>query len=76
MVCDGLTVVGVVQGIPMDKAGRIEVGKHFQTKVPSVWAIGDAIQGPMLAHKVCRSTTVTIVTSRGALSGLMKRVRA
>ena len=24
---------------------------HFQTKVPTVWAIGDVIEGPMLAHK-------------------------
>ena len=31
--------------------GRIQVNDHFQTKVPSVYAIGDAIDGPMLAHK-------------------------
>ena len=35
-----------------DKVGRIQVNDHFQTKVPSVFAIGDAIDGPMLAHKV------------------------
>ena len=38
-------------GIQTDKAGRIEVNKHFATSVPSVYAIGDAIAGPMLAHK-------------------------
>jgi dihydrolipoamide dehydrogenase len=38
-------------GIETDKIGRIKVDKHFQTKVPSVFAIGDAIDGPMLAHK-------------------------
>jgi dihydrolipoamide dehydrogenase len=38
-------------GIEMDKVGRIIVDKHFQTKVPSIFAIGDAIDGPMLAHK-------------------------
>jgi len=27
------------------------VDGHFQTKVPSIFAIGDAIDGPMLAHK-------------------------
>jgi len=27
------------------------VNEHFQTNVPSIWAIGDVIQGPMLAHK-------------------------
>lgn len=38
-------------GIETDKVGRIKVDSHFQTKVPSVFAIGDAIDGPMLAHK-------------------------
>ncbi|KAN0015770.1 hypothetical protein ACTFIU_005717 [Dictyostelium citrinum] len=38
-------------GIPTDRAGRVEVGDHFNTKVPSIFAIGDAIRGPMLAHK-------------------------
>lgn len=38
-------------GIGTDKMGRIEVNDHFQTSVPSVYAIGDAIDGPMLAHK-------------------------
>jgi dihydrolipoamide dehydrogenase len=38
-------------GIETDKMGRIKVDEHFRTKVPSVFAIGDAIDGPMLAHK-------------------------
>jgi dihydrolipoamide dehydrogenase len=38
-------------GIGLDRLGRIEVNDHFQTAVPSVYAIGDAIDGPMLAHK-------------------------
>ncbi len=38
-------------GISKDKAGRIEVDAHFQTKVPGIYAIGDVIAGPMLAHK-------------------------
>lgn len=38
-------------GISRDRIGRIEVNDHFQTSVPSVYAIGDAIDGPMLAHK-------------------------
>jgi dihydrolipoamide dehydrogenase len=38
-------------GIPTDRLGRIEVDAHFQTKVPSIYAIGDVIAGPMLAHK-------------------------
>jgi len=38
-------------GIPVDRIGRVEVDDHFATKVPSVFAIGDVIAGPMLAHK-------------------------
>lgn len=38
-------------GIATDKIGRIAVDAHFKTSVPSVFAIGDAIVGPMLAHK-------------------------
>lgn len=38
-------------GISLDKIGRIEVDSHFRTAVPSVYAIGDCIAGPMLAHK-------------------------
>ena len=34
-----------------EKSGRVEVDKHFQTNVPGVYAIGDLIAGPMLAHK-------------------------
>jgi dihydrolipoamide dehydrogenase len=38
-------------GIRTDKKGRIEVDPHFATSVPGVYAIGDVIAGPMLAHK-------------------------
>lgn len=38
-------------GISLDKMGRVEVDSHFRTAVPSVFAIGDCIAGPMLAHK-------------------------
>lgn len=38
-------------GIKTDKIGRIQVDDHFKTAIPSVFAIGDAIDGPMLAHK-------------------------
>ncbi len=38
-------------GIRTDKRGRIEVNPHFATNVPGVYAIGDVIAGPMLAHK-------------------------
>jgi dihydrolipoamide dehydrogenase len=38
-------------GVAVDKRGRVEVGDHFQTNVPGIYAIGDVIRGPMLAHK-------------------------
>jgi dihydrolipoamide dehydrogenase len=38
-------------GVRFDARGRIEVDAHFQTSLPGVFAIGDVIAGPMLAHK-------------------------
>lgn len=38
-------------GINMTKQGQIDVDAHWQTNVPGIYAIGDAIKGPMLAHK-------------------------
>lgn len=38
-------------GVEMDPKGRVKVGADFKTNVPGVWAIGDVIPGPMLAHK-------------------------
>jgi dihydrolipoamide dehydrogenase len=38
-------------GIAFDERGRIIVDEHYQTNVPGVYAIGDVIAGPMLAHK-------------------------
>jgi dihydrolipoamide dehydrogenase len=38
-------------GVKMDKRGFIETDAHFQTNVPGVYAVGDCITGPMLAHK-------------------------
>jgi dihydrolipoamide dehydrogenase len=46
---DGLQLDKI--GLETDKFGRIETNEHFETKVPGVFAIGDVIKGPMLAHK-------------------------
>jgi dihydrolipoamide dehydrogenase len=38
-------------GVKRDAKGRIEVGDHYNTSLAGVYAIGDVIKGPMLAHK-------------------------
>ena len=38
-------------GIGLDDRGRIPVGGHYETAAAGVYAIGDVIAGPMLAHK-------------------------
>ena len=38
-------------GVKLTDRGRIAVDAHFQTSVPGIYAIGDVIDGPMLAHK-------------------------
>ncbi|MFZ4125095.1 MAG: dihydrolipoyl dehydrogenase, partial [Rickettsiales bacterium] len=38
-------------GVKLDNRGRIEVDGHLQTNVAGIYAIGDVIAGPMLAHK-------------------------
>jgi dihydrolipoamide dehydrogenase len=38
-------------GVRLDNRGRVIVDRQFQTNVPGIYAIGDVIAGPMLAHK-------------------------
>lgn len=38
-------------GVELDNRGRVKIGKHFETNVPGIYAIGDVVEGPMLAHK-------------------------
>ncbi len=38
-------------GVAQDNRGRVVVDEHFETNVPGIFAIGDVIAGPMLAHK-------------------------
>jgi len=46
---DGLGLDSV--GVKLDQRGRVEVDAHLATNVPGIYAIGDVIAGPMLAHK-------------------------
>lgn len=47
-------------GIERDEKGRIPVNNRFQTVVPSIYAIGDCIHGPMLAHKAEEEGIITV----------------
>jgi dihydrolipoamide dehydrogenase len=38
-------------GVELDERGRVKTDAHFATSVPGIYAIGDVIAGPMLAHK-------------------------
>jgi dihydrolipoamide dehydrogenase len=38
-------------GVRLDDRGFIKVDEHCRTDAPNVWAIGDVVRGPMLAHK-------------------------
>ncbi len=46
---DGLGLEAL--GVEMTPRGQIKVGSDWQTNVPGIYAIGDVIEGPMLAHK-------------------------
>jgi len=61
-----------IEGLGLDKAGvkltprgRIEVDAHFQTSVPGIYAIGDVIDGPMLAHKASEDGVACVETLAG-----------
>ena len=46
---EGLGLEGI--GLAKDTSGRVIIDSHFRTNVPGIFAIGDVVAGPMLAHK-------------------------
>lgn len=46
---DGLNAEKI--GLKLNERGQIEVDGHCRTNLPGVWAVGDVVSGPMLAHK-------------------------
>jgi dihydrolipoamide dehydrogenase len=38
-------------GVGLDNRGRVQIDQHFSTSVKGIYAIGDVVEGPMLAHK-------------------------
>jgi dihydrolipoamide dehydrogenase len=44
--------VGLAEaGVALDERGRVRIDEHYATNVPGIYAIGDVVTGPMLAHK-------------------------
>ncbi len=46
---EGLNAAGV--GLALDERGFVKVDDDCRTNLPNVWAVGDVVRGPMLAHK-------------------------
>ena len=46
---DGVDVAKL--GLALDERGRVTIDEHYKTNVPGLYAIGDIVTGPMLAHK-------------------------
>ena len=57
-------------GLELNKRGQIETGHDFSTKVPGVWAIGDVIPGPMLAHKA-EDEGIAVAENIAGLTGIV-----
>lgn len=54
--------------IERDKQGRVQVNQHFETAVKGVYAVGDLIAGPMLAHKA-EEEGIAAVENMAGLAG-------
>ena len=44
-------LLGEKTGVALDERGFVKVDEHCKTTAPNVWAVGDCVRGPMLAHK-------------------------
>ena len=55
-------------GLKIDQRGFIEVDEHCRTNLPGVWAIGDVVRGPMLAHKASEEGVMVAERIAGQLS--------
>ncbi len=60
---DGLGLVEL--GVNVDQRGMISVNDHFQTNYPNIYAVGDVIRGPMLAHKAEEEAVAAVEIMNG-----------
>jgi dihydrolipoamide dehydrogenase len=58
--------------VKLSDRGLIEVDDNLQTNVPSIYAIGDVVAGPMLAHKASFEAKVAAAAISGDQSGMMQ----
>ncbi len=57
-------------GLKIDERGLIEVDEHCRTNVPNVYAVGDVVRGPMLAHKGMDEGVMVAERIAGQASGV------
>jgi dihydrolipoamide dehydrogenase len=57
-------------GLAVNKRGQIETGHDFSTGVRGIWAIGDVIPGPMLAHKA-EDEGIAVAENIAGLTGIV-----
>ncbi|MCH8616201.1 dihydrolipoyl dehydrogenase [Sphingomonas sp. SM33] len=57
-------------GLQINQRGQIETDHDFRTSVPGVWAIGDVIPGPMLAHKA-EDEGIAVAENIAGLTGIV-----
>ncbi|MEI9927931.1 MAG: dihydrolipoyl dehydrogenase [Sphingomonas sp.] len=57
-------------GLATNARGQIETDHRFQTAVPGIWAIGDVIPGPMLAHKA-EDEGIAVAENIAGLTGIV-----
>jgi dihydrolipoamide dehydrogenase len=57
-------------GLQVNQRGQVETDHDFRTSVPGVWAIGDVIPGPMLAHKA-EDEGIAVAENIAGLTGIV-----
>jgi dihydrolipoamide dehydrogenase len=57
-------------GLQVNQRGQIDTDHEFRTSVPGVWAIGDVIPGPMLAHKA-EDEGIAVAENIAGLTGIV-----
>ena len=65
---DGLGLANI--GLELNARGQVETDHDFRTKIDGVWAIGDVVPGPMLAHKA-EDEGIAVAENIAGLTGIV-----